>query len=74
MDPKFEIFRQEFAFKNTGNPLIHVQKFQVEDFSIKGKKRYKDQYFFVDFRNRVTLMYPNYQLKSHRFLYIDQIC
>lgn len=60
MHEEVEIYKQEFSFVKTQNPKIHIQKFVVEDIGICGKKIYFDQYFFVDFRNRVTMMYPNY--------------
>ena len=74
MDENIEIYKQEYTFKKPKNPRINIQKFIVEEVDNANKKTYFDQYFFIDFRNKVTLMYPNYQQKSDRFLYIDTIC
>lgn len=61
MAKNVEIFKQEYTFRKPKNPRISIQKFIVEEIDNANKKTYFDQYFFIDFRNKITLMYPNYK-------------
>lgn len=48
--------------------MIHVQSHQM---NFQGKSLL--QFFFIDYKNEIQLMFPDYKSKSKRFEIIDQL-
>jgi len=53
-------YKNQTVFQKVSNPRLQIQKIHLDFYDNKRQRKLVDQYFFVDSRNKVQLLYPNY--------------
>lgn len=67
-------YKNTDSFQKIWNPDVQIQKHQIALFDEKDRPYFVDQYYFLDARNKVQIVYPNYESKLERFKIVEQLC
>lgn len=70
---QMKIYKLEKNFDRWQNPKLQIHLIQLNYLTEGNKWDNVDQQYFIDQRNQVHLMYPNFTNKSKKYKHIDLI-